>query len=108
MYCDNKTLLNLLKRPSSNLPLRIERMLLQLQGYEFEVEYAQSESNISDFINRHPTPEEREINENIYENYVNFITTTAIPKSLTINDISTATKQDKVLQNLRQRIENND
>ena len=31
MYCDNKALVNLLKRPSSKLPLRIERMLLQLQ-----------------------------------------------------------------------------
>ena len=108
MYCDNKTLLNLLKRPSSKLPLRIERMLLQLQGYEFEVGYAQSESNISDFISRHPTPEEREINENIYENYVNFITTTTVPKSLTIKDVLTATKQDNFLQNLRQRINKND
>ena len=67
-----------------------------------------SEKNISNLISRHPTLDERRIDENIYENYVNFIITTAIPKSLTINDISTATKQDKVLQNLRQRIENND
>ena len=38
MYCDNKALVNLLKRPSSKLPLLIKRMLLQLQGYEFEIE----------------------------------------------------------------------
>ena len=50
MYCDNKALINLLKRLSSKLPLRIERMLLQLQGYEFEIEYVKSESNISNFI----------------------------------------------------------
>ena len=37
MYCDNKVLVNLLKRPSSKLPLHIKRMLLQLQGNEFEV-----------------------------------------------------------------------
>ena len=32
MCCNNKALVNLLKRPSSKLPLRIERMLLQLQS----------------------------------------------------------------------------
>ena len=108
MYWDNKALVNLLKRPSSKLPLRIERMLLQIQDYEFEIEYMKNEKNISNLISRYPIPDERRIDESIYENYVNFITTTAIPKSLTINDISTATKQDKDLQNLRQRIENND
>ena len=82
MYCDNKALVNLLKRPSSKLPLRIERILLQLQGYEFEIEYIKSKSNVSDFISRHPTPNDRQIDENIYEKYVNFVTTTA-------------TKQDK-------------
>ena len=101
MYCDNKALLNLLKRPSSKLPLRIERMLLQLQGYEFEIEYLKSESNISDFISRHLIQDKRQIDENIYEKYVNFLTTTAVPKSLTIDDISTTTKQDKFLQHLR-------
>ena len=49
--------------------------------------------------------DKRQIIENIYEKYVNFVTTTAVPKSLTIDDIS---KQDKFLQNLRQRIENDD
>ena len=91
MYCDNKALVNLLKRPSSKLPLRIERMLLQLQGYEFEIEHVKSESNISDFISQHPIQDKRQIDKNIYEKYVNLETTTAVPKSLTINDISTAT-----------------
>ena len=67
MYCDNKALANLLKRPSSKLPLRIKRMLLQLQGYEFEIEYVKSESNISDFISRHPIQDKRQIDENIYK-----------------------------------------
>ena len=105
MYGDNKALVNLLKRLSSKLPLRIERMLLQLQGYEFEIEYVKSESNISNFISRHPIPDERQIDQTTYEKYVNFVTTTAVPKLLIIN-ISTATKQNKLLKNLRQRIVN--
>ena len=82
-YCDNKTLVNLLKPPSLKLPLCIERMLLQLQGYEFEIENKKSESNILDFISQHPI----QIDENTYEKYVSFVTTAAVPKSLTINDI---------------------
>ena len=69
-------------------------MLLQLQGYEFEIEYMKSESNILDFISQHPTQDKSQIDKNIYEKHVNFVTTTAVPKSLTIDDISTATKQD--------------
>ena len=34
---DNKALINLLSRPSSKVPLRIERMTLQLQGYDFDI-----------------------------------------------------------------------
>ena len=83
-------------------------MLLQLQGYKFEIEYVKSESNISDFISRHSLPDERQIEGKFYGKYDTFVATTAFPKSLAINDISTATKQDKYLQNLRQRIENND
>ena len=108
MYCNNNALVNLLKRPLSKLPLRIERMLLQLQGYQFETEDVKNESNISDFISRHSIKDKRQIDEKIKEKYVNFVTTAAVPKSLTIDDVSTATKQDKFLQNLRQRIENND
>ena len=52
--------------------------------------------------------DKRQIDEKIYEKYINFVTTTAVPNSLTKYYISTATNQDKFLQNLRQRIENND
>ena len=74
-------------------------MLLKLQGYEFEIEYVKRDPNILNFISRHTILHERQINENICEKYVNFVTTTAVPKPSTINDISTATKQDKFLQN---------
>ena len=51
-----------------------------------------SESNIPDFISRHPIQDKRQIDKNIYKKYYNFVTTTAVPKSLTVDDISTATK----------------
>ena len=44
MYGDGKVLVHLLRRPSSRLPLRIERMLFELQRYEFVVQ--QQKKNI--------------------------------------------------------------
>ena len=57
-----------------------------------------SESNISDFISRYTIRHERQIKENIYEKYVKLVITTAVPKSLITNDISTATEQVKSLE----------
>ena len=102
IYSDNKVLVNLLSRPSSKVPLRIERMILQLQGY------VKTEQNISDYISRHPDREQELIERTEVDKYVNFVTSTAVPKSFTLEDIATATKQDKVLQILKQTILNNE
>ena len=97
-------MVNLLSQPSSKLPLRIERIILQLQGYNFDIKYVKTEQNISDYISRHPDREQKpEVDK-----CVNFVTSTAVPKSFTLEDITTATKQDKVLQILKQPILNNE
>ena len=104
IYSDNKVLVNLLSRPSSKVPLRIERMIIQLQSYDFDIKYVKTEQNISDYISRHPDRERKlEVDK-----CVNFVTSTAVPKSFTLEDIATATKQDKVLQILKQTILNNE
>ena len=36
---DNKAVINILNNPKSNTPPKIERLLLKLQGYDFEAEY---------------------------------------------------------------------
>ena len=77
-------------------------MILQLQGY------VKTEQNISDFISRHPDREQELIERTEVDKYVNFVTSTAVPKSFTLEDIATATKQDKVLQILKQTILNNE
>ena len=63
-----------------------------------------SKSNISDFISRHPISDERWINENIYENYINFITTTAFPNSLTINERTAKPEDWKQWLNLLKKL----
>ena len=54
IYSDNKAPVNLLSRPSSKVPLRIERMILQLNDYDFDIKYVKTEQNIGDYISRHP------------------------------------------------------
>ena len=108
IYSDNKALVNLLSRTTSKVPLRIERMILQLQAYDLDIKYVKTEQNISDYISRHPDRERKLIESTEVDKYVNFVTSTAVPKSFTLEDIATATKQDKVLQILKQTILNNE
>ena len=107
IYSDNKALINLLSLPSSKVPLRVERMILQLQCYDFDIKYVKTEVNISGYISRHPDRGQKLIESTKVDKYVNFVTSTAVPKPCTLEDITTATKQDKVLQILRQIILNN-
>ena len=83
-------------------------MILQLQGYDFDIKYVKTEQNISDYISRHPDREQKLIESAEVDKYVNFVTSTAVPKSFTLEDIIIATKQDKVLQILKQTILKNE
>ena len=83
-------------------------MMLQLQGYDFDIKYVKTEENISDYISRHPDPEQKLIESTEVDKYVNFVTSTAVPKSFTLENVTTATKQDKVLQILKPTILNNE
>ena len=53
IYCDSKAPVNLLSGTTSKLPLQIERMVLLLQGYNYDIEYVKNKNNISYFISEH-------------------------------------------------------
>ena len=108
IYSDNKAIVDLLSRPCSKVPLQIERMILQLQGYDFDIKYVKTEQNISHYISRHTNRKQKLIESTEVDKDVDFVTSTAAPKSITLEDIATATKQDKVLQILKQTILNNE
>ena len=82
-------------------------MMLQLQGYDFDIKYVKSEQNISDYISHLPNWEQKLSESTEVDKYVNFVTSTTVPKSFTLEYITTATKQHKVLQILKQIILNN-
>ena len=87
IYSDNKALANLLILPSSKIPLRIEHMILQLQGYDLDIEYIKSQQNIRDYINRHPDQEQKLIESTVVDKYINFVTSTAVPIAFTLQPL---------------------
>ena len=66
--------------------------------------YTDGNTNPSDFLSRHPCPETDNKHETSAENYVNFITTHAVPKAMTVKEIQDATKNDETLQHLAEII----
>ena len=81
---------------------------MQPQDYHFDIKYVKSEQNISDYISRYPERQRRLIESTVVDKYVNFVTSTAVLKAFILEDVATATKQEKVLQFLKQTILNNE
>ncbi|XP_057292552.1 uncharacterized protein K02A2.6-like [Hydractinia symbiolongicarpus] len=107
IFNDHKALVNLLNNPKSTIPLRIERLTLRLQGYNFTIKHVKSAENISDYASRHPHTFSDDKKSNGIEEYVNFTATYACPKAVTLDDIKTQTSQDKICQHLASIIEKN-
>ena len=53
---DHKPLLPLFNQPHSRPPMRIERWLLYLQQFDFELKYIPGKENPADYLSRHPVP----------------------------------------------------
>lgn len=69
---------------------------MKLVKYNFKAKYRPGGLMISDYISRHPV--NNYSSQSVAENYVNFITQHALPKSLRLNDMATATKDDCVIK----------
>ena len=100
---DHKALVQLINNPNKALPLRLERMVLKLQKYNFHIKHVRGIDNIADFTSRHPCYT-KIIKDNKNEQYVNFITQHAIQTALTLEDIKRETLRDNCLLKLIQII----
>ena len=58
----------------------------------------------ADSLSRHPCPSDLEL-QNLTEDYVNYVCTTAVPKAMTLEDIKQTTKVDAEMQALIKAIE---
>ena len=79
--------------------MRIERLTLRLQGYDFTLKHVTSEENIADYSSRHPYRAKTD-RLSPTESYINFVANYQCPKALTLDDIRHETKRDETLQQL--------
>ena len=93
LYTDHKPFELIHANPCSKPPARIQRWMLRLQQYDFEVVYKKGSDNPADFLSRHP-PTKVNFRRNIAEEYVNFVTKSAIPPALSLEKIARETGAD--------------
>jgi hypothetical protein len=102
---DHKPLLPQYNNFKANMPPRILKHKLYLQGYKFHLEHEPGISNPADYLSRHPaeltTQEERKIET---EKQINAIVRDNIPAAVTMERMQQATEKDETLQRLAQSV----
>ena len=95
---DHKPLEKIWEKPRP--PLRIERWGLRLQPYKYKIEYRPGRDNPADYMSRHPNTKctVKSQEQDIAEQYVNYVTVNAIPQAIRLTDVREATQSDKTLQ----------
>ncbi|CAB4006959.1 Transposon Tf2-9 poly, partial [Paramuricea clavata] len=96
LQTDHKPL-ELIYSPKSKPPPCIERWLLRMQQYLYQVQYRPGSSNPADGLSRKPT-ETCEWSANTADKYINFIESHAVPKSMALEEIAAETSTDSELQ----------
>ena len=86
IYTDHKALEVIYNKPSKP-PACIERWQLRLHNYSFRVIHQSGSDNPSDYMSRHPAQHLSDQNT-IAEEYVNFVTSNAVPEAMTLEDSS--------------------
>jgi hypothetical protein len=90
-------------------PLRIERWGLRLQPYKFSIEYRPGAKNPADYMSRHPDASEAKATsreQKFAEHYVNFIAETSTFPAMSLEEVKSATSQDKTLMKAIEYVRN--
>ena len=101
LYTDHKPL-EVIYSPKSKPPPRTERWALRLQPYNFRVVHMLGKTNTADVLSRLPLEGQPNREQHIAEEYINYIASNAVPKSMSQTEIVAATKADPLLQKLRE------
>lgn len=103
---DHKPLLHMYGNPNSKLPMRIERWSLRLQPYDIVLRYRRGKENPADYLSRHPLEdvEATSREQQIAEEYINFVALHAIPKAMTQQEVLKETKEDPTLSMVKELI----
>lgn len=92
--------------PRSKPSARVERWVLRLQPYTFEVIYKPGRTNVADILSRLTSPDTEKGDKfsTVAEEYVYFIATSATPIAMTPKDIEQASADDREMTSLRKAI----
>ena len=93
---DHKPLLNMLSR-RADPPARIQKWMMKLQAYDYELEHVPGKDMAADYLSRHPDTDEN-MEADAVEHFINMIVSHSVPKASTIGDIQAATASDVTLQ----------
>ena len=88
-------------------PARIQKLVLDLQQYEFVVKYLPGHLNAADILSRSPGAESYENDYESTEQFVCYVAQNAVPKALTIAEIQKASEKEKTICKIRKCMEKN-
>ena len=97
VFTDHKPL-EIIYNPKAKPPPRIERWALRLQPYQFTMVHMAGKTNPADVLSRLPLDNQPFRERDIAEEYINYVTSNAVPNTLSLEQIETATAADPVLQ----------
>ena len=107
LVTDHKPLEVIYGSRKSKPSARIERWVVRLQPYSFKVVYKPGSNNPADYLSRNPTRTSLK-QQKLTEQYINYLTRNCVPKAMTLEDIKTATDEDRTLKGLRAAIKLNE
>jgi len=98
----HQPLIPLFNNPHSSTPMRIERRLLYLQQFDYQLKYCPSKHNAADYLSMHMLPlTESEIQTSeARKQVVHSIITDTAPHAISLADIQAATRKEKDLRKL--------
>lgn len=102
---DHKPLLRIFEKQTP-MSARIERWRLRLMPYNCKLVYkpGKDEENPADYLSRHP--EKKKLTEpDTDSHYLNYVSTNAVPKAMTLEEVRKATSEDSTLQMLMNAIQ---
>ena len=100
---DHMPLVSMLNNPRSQMPYRVDRVRLKLQGFDFVVKHMPGKYNPSDYMSRHPDKisEEDTGVAKLFEEYVHSIVDHP-GDAISMNDIKNGIERDEELKKLRE------
>ncbi|KAL1487798.1 hypothetical protein ABEB36_015553 [Hypothenemus hampei] len=108
LHSDNIPVIRILQNCKVAPNARVERLLLRVQPYEFNIEYQKGEQNPSDYLSRHPCNDENESGRlDPVEQYVNFCINNSLPKTITLKQVQEETQKDVTMNLLKEALMGN-